>query len=320
MYRIAHILAYFLNGTGKWPDYIDWYMASCRANSTIDFFIFTDDHSLEKWEDTPNIHIVYMTFSEVVERIHDRVGQVKITKPYKLCDMRPVFWKIFGEWIEGYDFWAFGDCDLILGNLRKVFTKELLEQYDRFQVLGNLQIIRNTKEVKEQYLLPRPEWSRNGDFTWEKVCSTEENLGFDEWNGMPMLARENGIRVFWTRENFVNIYQPEKGYKKMIDNTVQHNTLFQYWKWENGGIYHINKLTGKKKEYLYIHFSNRKLKTIPYQGQKNIYISANSEIKDHIRWKDTYCGKDFFVVYARKIKEYIRWHLAHPHGKDRSEE
>ena len=46
-------------------------------------------------------------------------------------------------------------------------------------------------------------------------------------------------------------------YKKMLDNTVQENTLFQYWKWENGKIYHVDKLTGRKKERLYIHFSNR---------------------------------------------------------------
>ena len=319
MYRIAHILAYFLNGTGRWPEYMDWYMASCRANSTIDFFIFTDDHSLEKWEKTPNIHIVYMTFPEVVERIHDRLGDVKITKPYKLCDMKPVYVHIFNEWVKEYDFWAFGDCDLIFGDLRKTFTDEFLKQYDWFQILGNLEIIRNTEEVNQYYRLQRPEWSKHREFIWDNIIREEENQAFDEQNGLPMILRENEKKIYWNRENFVNIYQPEKGYKKMIDNTVQHNTLFQYWKWENGSIYHVNGLTGKKKEYLYIHFSNRKLKTIPYEEQKELYITVNSELKGGIRRKDTFAGGDFVKVYTKKIREYIKWHLTHLHGKDRSE-
>ena len=319
MYRIAHILAYFLNGTGHWPDYIDWYMASCRANGTIDFFIFTDDHSLEKWEETPNIHIVYMSFDECVKRIHEKMGPVNITKPYKLCDMKPVYGHIFSEWIEGYDFWAFGDCDLIFGDLRKTFTDAFLDQYDWFQILGNLEIIRNTEEVGQYYLLKRPEWSKHREFIWENIIREEENQAFDEQNGLPMILRENEKKIYWNRENFVNIYQPEKGYKKMIDNTVQHNTLFQYWKWENGSIYHINGLTGKKKEYLYIHFSNRKLKTIPYEEQKELYITVNSELKGSIRRKDTFAGGDFVKVYTKKIREYIKWHLTHLHGKDRSE-
>ena len=45
----------------------------------------------------------------------------------------------------------------------------------------------------------------------------------------------------------------------------------------------------------------------------------NSELKESIRLKDTFGGKDYFTVYAKKIKEYIRWHLTHLHGKDRSE-
>ena len=319
MYSIAHILAYFLDGKGHWPEYIDWFMASAKANSTIDFFIFTDDHSLEKWEDTPNINIVYMTYAECVERIHKKVGYVNMKKTRKLCDIKPVYGKVFSEWIEGYDFWAFGDCDLILGNLRKVYTDEFLDKYDWFQVLGNLEIIRNTDEVKDYYLLERPDWSRNKDFTWASIVHNERETGFDEWIGVPMIVRENGKRIFWTRENFANIYQEHKGYTKMIDNTVQENTLFQYWRWENGAIYHVDKLTGRKKERLYIHFSNRKIKAIPYTGQDSIYITANSEIKDTLKWKDTYCGRDFFVAYGKKIKEYIRWHLAHPKGKDKSE-
>ena len=319
MYRIAHILAYFLNGTGHWPDYIDWYMASCRANGTIDFFIFTDDHSLKKWEQTPNIHIVYMTFDECVKRIHEKMGPVNIKKPYKLCDMKPVYGHIFREWIEDYDFWAFGDCDLIFGDLRKTFTDAFLDRYDWFQILGNLEIVRNTEEVNGYYLLKRPEWSKHKDFIWENIIREEENQAFDEQNGLPMILRENEKKIYWNRENFVNIYQREKGYQKMIDNTVQHNTLFQYWKWEDGRLFHVNRLTGKRTEYLYIHFSNRKLKTIPYDGQKEVYITVNSELKESIRLADTFGGSDFFKVYAKKIREYIRWHLTHLHGKDRSE-
>ena len=319
MYSIAHIIAYFLDGKGKWPAYIDWYMASCRANSTVDFYIFTDDHSLEKWEDTPNINIIYMTFEECISRVHEKIGEVNLIKTRKLCDLKPLYGKIFYEWIEKYDFWAFGDCDLIFGDIRKVFTDDFLDKYDWFQTLGNFQIIRNTKEINDYYLMKRPDWSWHKDFIWDNIKNKENETAFDEWNGLPLIIRENGKRIFWTRENFANIYQEDKGFKKMIDNTVQQNTLFQYWKWEDGDLYHVDKLTGRKKSRLYIHFSYRKIKSIPYNGQDKVYITADSEIKDTLKWKDTFCGMDFFKAYTRKIIAYIKWHATHLKGKDKAE-
>ncbi len=317
MYSIAHVLAYFLNGKGHWPEYIDWFFASARANSTVDFYIFTDDHSIDKWNEAPNINIVHMSFDECIDRIHKNVGEdVNIKTTRKLCDMKTVYCKIFNEWVKDYDFWAFGDCDLLLGDIRKVFTDELLDKYDRFQILGNFQIIRNTEEINNNYLLKRPENSRRKDFTWDYVKSVSKNQGFDEGDGLPLLAKENGVRIYWTRENFANIYQDYK-YKKMLDNTVQENRLFQYWKWENGKIYHVDKLTGRKKERLYIHFSNRKMKNLPYTGQSEVYMTVNSEFKDHIEWKDTFCGMDFFKVYAKKIVIYIKWHLDHAFGRNK---
>ncbi len=311
MYTIAHILPYFLNGTGKWPEYIDWYMASCKANNTIDFYIFTDDHSLEKWEKEDNITIIYMTFEQCIQRIHEKLGEVNISRPYKMCDLRHAYFEIFEEWIKGYDFWAFGDCDLIFGNIREFFPDNFLDQYDRFQVLGNLQIIRNTEEVNKQYLLNRPEGSPHKDLIWENVKKCESNCMFDEWDGVPLLVRENGKRIYWTRENFANMYQPTR-YKKMIDNTVQENTLFQYWKWENGRIYHVDALLGKEKPRLYIHMSARKMKTVPYNGEQKVYLTVNSEIKLSIqRWKDSYCGFEFFKVYFKKICIWITWHVKH---------
>ena len=319
MYSIAFILAYFLDGKGHWPNYIDWFMASCKSNSSIDFYIFTDDHSLEKWENIDNININYMTYQECVDRIHERIGEVNMTRTRKLCDLKPMYGKIFSEWIKKYDFWAFGDCDLIFGNIRKIFTDDFLDQYDWFQTLGNFELLRNVDEVNNYYLLDRPDWSWHKDFVWDNVKNLENETAFDEWIGVPMIVRENEKRIYWTRENFANIYQEHKGYKKMIDNTVQENTLFQYWKWENGGLYHVDKLTGRKKERLYIHFSSRKMKAIPYKGQKEIFITANSEIKETLYWRDTYCGRDFFVAYGKKIKEYLRWHLTHLKGKDKAE-
>ena len=319
MYRIAYTVAYFLDDKGHWPNYIEWFMASCKANETIDFYIFTDDRSLEKWNRIPNINLVFMSFSECIDLIHEKLGDVKINAPYKLNDMKPAYRTIFGDWLQDYDFWAYGDCDLIFGNLRKTFTDEFLDKYDWFQILGNLQIIRNTDEVNSYYLLERPEWSRHKEHVWRNVCQNENNTAFDEQTGMPLLLKENGKRIYWNRENLVNIYQTDKGYQKMIDNTVQHNNLFQYWKWENGSMFHVDKLTGRKKEYIYIHFSNRKMDAIPYKGQKSTFITANAKITDTLHWTDTFTGKDFFVAYAKKIKEYIRWHLAHPHGKDISE-
>lgn len=313
-YKINMILPYFLNGKGAWPEYIDWHLASCKANETIDYYIFTDDHSIDKWNAISNIHIVNMSFDECINLIHSKLGDVKIDTPYKMCDYRPAYGVIFEDYIKGCDFWGFYDCDLIYGNMRHYFTDELLEQYDKFMILGHTQLYRNSEEANHFYCLKRPDDSKYKDYTWEQVSGTTKHFGYDEWSGAPQLIRENGKRIYWEREIFSNIYQPVM-YKKVFDKNVGFNKPFQVWLWEDGALYHVDTFTKKKRERMYIHLTHRKMKFVPYNNQTRAYITQKSEIKESLSFGDGYTGFEFIKIYTKKIFIWIGWHLTHLKGK-----
>lgn len=62
MKSMAIIIPYF----GKLPNYFTIFLESARKNSTIDFFVFTDNDIEIKKDD--NIHIIKTTFDEIVKK------------------------------------------------------------------------------------------------------------------------------------------------------------------------------------------------------------------------------------------------------------
>ena len=57
---------------------------------------------------------------------------ITLHTPYKLCDYKPAYGEIFAPELSGYDFWGYGDMDLVFGDLRAYFTEDKLRKYDKF--------------------------------------------------------------------------------------------------------------------------------------------------------------------------------------------
>lgn len=66
---ICMIIPYF----GKFPDWIDLFIQSCRKNSEIDFLFFTDDVRMSEYHGE-NINVVDMTFCEMQNLIYVKLG------------------------------------------------------------------------------------------------------------------------------------------------------------------------------------------------------------------------------------------------------
>lgn len=70
--------------------------------------------------------------------------------PYKLCDFRFAFGDIYRECAEGYDYWGFGDVDVIYGDLREFLQGDLLERdpiiFNASHVSGHFALVKNTEE------------------------------------------------------------------------------------------------------------------------------------------------------------------------------
>jgi hypothetical protein len=80
-----------------------------------------------------------------------------IEHPYKLCDLKPSYGIIFSEYLNGYDFWGYGDLDLVYGNIRKFITSDILKEYDIVSnhpdfITGHFCILRNTPFINELFM------------------------------------------------------------------------------------------------------------------------------------------------------------------------
>lgn len=98
-----------------------------------------------------------------------------IKNPYKLCDYRPMYGYIFEEYLKEYYYWGFCDTDIILGNLSKFITVDMLKEYDKIFCLGHLTLIKNTFENNRIFMNEIA-----GERYYKKVLSTDYNLIFDE--------------------------------------------------------------------------------------------------------------------------------------------
>ena len=123
MNKICIIFPYF----GKLPPQFKFWWQSALKNPTIDFMIFTDNQSILSEE---NIYVQYLSFEECRLLVQKQFSfPINLNSPYKLCDYKPAYGSIFYEYIKDFDFWGFGDIDLIYGDIRLFYTNEILEKY-----------------------------------------------------------------------------------------------------------------------------------------------------------------------------------------------
>jgi len=102
--------------------------------------------------------------------------KTNVKHPYKVCDFKPAFGKIFWEFINNYDFWGYGDIDLIYGDIRNFITHDLLENYEVISpdfgfLPGHFSIIQNKPELIDLFLICD---------TYKKVFEDERCYCFDE--------------------------------------------------------------------------------------------------------------------------------------------
>ena len=249
MNKIAVVVVYF----GKFPNYFGLWLKSCEKNPTIDFLVMTD----QQLENRPkNVIVKPMTIECMREKASSVLGfAVKLDRPYKCCDFRPLYGLMFGEELKNYDYWGHADIDLIFGNLQYFFDKYRLYDYDKFGALGHLALYKNTDKVNNAFKL------QGGDVDYRQVFTTEDNFIFDEVEGITKIMRINGFKVF-TKRIFVDIATRYKRYRMIdsysLDESAK-NFPAQTFYWEDGHIYHAYYEKGQfsKEEYLYAHFQKR---------------------------------------------------------------
>jgi hypothetical protein len=248
--KICIVIPFF----GVWPFWIPFFLASCRQNSTVDWLIYSD---CKRLQDCPvNVKIVYLSYEEYCKKVSSSLGiNFHPTNAYKLCDIKPALGHIHRDELTGYDFWAFGDLDLIYGNLRQYFHEARLQKKDIFsthktRTSGHFCLLRNVPDLTIAY-------QKVSD--WQDKFMQEEHLAFDEKDFSKLFLRHKNSPSWlkklmqwydpWlNRAEFKEAYTTPNGRIKWLDGS---DNFPELWRW------HVGELTCENHErhhFPYFHF------------------------------------------------------------------
>ena len=247
MKSIVYIVLYF----GKFPSIFPLWLNSCRNNPTIDWLIFTDDHSCFNYPQ--NVRVEYTTFENIQARFKKHFDYpVVLHKPYKLCDYRICYGAVFQDFIKNYDFWGFCDIDLLWGNIRTFITEGILNKYDKIGFQGHSTLVRNIDFYNRMYTL-----SVDGK-SFKDFASTEKN-GFVDEVFFNKLFISRGI-PFYDKIVFANLSSLMPNFKitYLLPEEENKNKRFIFV-YEDESLYRMSVANGKiyKDEFMYVHFLRR---------------------------------------------------------------
>ena len=276
-YSIIKIIPYF----GTWPEWMDFYIESCKANADIDWLFFTD--CPEPDNKAPNVRYINISFDDYKKMVSKKLNiNFNPFSPYKLCDLKPAYGFIHQDEIKAYDFFAFGDNDIIYGDLRQFITDEILDKYDVIsthenRISGHFALFRNNDMLRNAF-------RRIPD--WQKHLENGNHLALDESKFSKVFVSHKKhplfLRKLWAlfdpyqrkvlfKEQFSTILSPQPWWNGSMTHP-------QKWFWNKGCL--TNDLDGKR-EFMYLHFMNWKSnKWLPkeHRSEPSAWMTLNSII------------------------------------------
>lgn len=246
------------NYFGDWPVWINFFMESCRRNPSVNWIIYTDCGPPENLP--PNVRINAITFHEYKNLVASRLGLTfDPARPYKLNDVKPMLGFIHEPDIAGYDFWGHCDLDLVFGDIRSIYTADILDTYDVIsshakRISGHFALYRNSIVMRNCFRKVKG---------WKKNVTNRVYDNFDEEQMGRFFGAGRGPRGAWRYiPRNLNPYRRRAYLKEQyttpfadidwIDNRKKHPDV---WFWRNGIV--TNADDGDRR-FLYFHFMNLK--------------------------------------------------------------
>ena len=165
------VIPYF----GKWPPWFSFFLRSCYENSQISWLLFSDCGVPKQCP--PNVRVVDTSFEGYCSLVSSRLGlKFAPASTRKLCDIKPVLGELHSEHLVGSRFWAFGDIDVIYGDLEgyllsRCFGERDVTSLHARRLSGHLTVLRNDVEI-------------NGAFrrvkNWKAMLECDRHVAFDE--------------------------------------------------------------------------------------------------------------------------------------------
>ena len=262
---------------GKWPEWIDLFVESCKWNPSVCWRIYTDCGAPQNKAE--NVEIVEFTLADYKALVSDRLGiRFNPSDPYKLCDIRPALGYIHEPEIAKFRFFGFGDVDVVYGNIRKFYTDELLDQWDVLsthneRLSGHFAVLRNTPQLRRAF---------RGIPNHRALLERPEYVGIDETLFGSALQRRNPLMNLFQRKPrtlFVERYSTVLSGRGWHDGTMNYPLR---WFWRKGELTNDHDTD---RDFLYLHFmrwkSLRYVDSSPAPGQ-GAWLNLDHLV--HIDW------------------------------------
>ena len=248
MPKILLIVPYF----GQWPFWFDFFLQSCRFNPTVNWLLIGD---AEAPQNPPaNVAFKPLAYGDYLSQVSERLGiAFEPTRPYKLCDLKPMYGYLHAEALTGYDFWGFCDLDVVFGDLRH-FLREALTKYEVIsahatRISGHFALFRNTPVLREAF------FRMDG---WKECLCDQKNHQLDEkafsrlfirYKNYPAWLRPYipGYNRLGVRSLFVERYSTPDCRIPWTDGS---RDFPSEWYWQEGKL----KNNRSDDEFMYFHF------------------------------------------------------------------
>lgn len=261
MNKLILIQTYF----GKLPNFFELWLNSAKKNSDIDFLIVTDDDT-SRYELSSNIKVIKSSLENVSNLISEKLEMnIKIVNPYKLCDFKPFYGKIFEDHLNNYTHWGYFDFDMYLGNLNKFITQEILQEYDKVGIYGHLTIFKNNIRMME-FILDSDNWP----YSLESTLASKKLFALDEAAGINIAVNSSNLKQKQLVISDINYMLP-------IWSDVRFDWPYQFFYVVDGNVYVARSRADRKEiiieEVTYIHYQKRKIDFHGVDLEKPFYFS-----------------------------------------------
>ncbi len=254
MKSIIIIIDYF----GKWPDWFPLFLETCRKNPTVNWLFHTDCPFDEYHID--NVTFKQTSRDEYVTLVNKKLGvKFRMKNAYKLCDLRPMYGVLYEEEIAGFDFYGYGDIDVLYGNIRNFYTDTVLQSnvistHD-WIISGHLALFRNVKWIRNAFKRYKG---------WRAILENPDSLRFDEDLFIEVFRYPNIDSAYFFLYDMIHPFS--RKFRTGLHLKEQFTTPFtphlwrsdqpvhpEVWYWKDGAV--TNETEGQR-EYIYLHLMN----------------------------------------------------------------
>lgn len=316
MKKCCFIVPYF----GKFPKYFEIFLKSCNYNLNYDWLIFSDDKT--KFVLPPNVKIVNISFSELKVLFQGKFDfEISLNTPYKLCDYKPAYGYIFEEYLKDYKFWGHCDLDIIVGNLDRFISNDMLNDFDKIFALGHMILYKNNYENNRVFMS-----EMNSELLYKQSFTTNNITVFDEVGvnnkNVNTIFIEKGKKVF-EEDLSLNIkVLPTKFIRTVFDfnsfSFKDEKYINAIYFWKNGEVnraYLCNREIIIEK-FPYIHLQARKMtynkKTLNRNYFKilpNVFLNMEYpeiNVKNFKKIKKKRISLHYFILHYKWKKNRIK--------------